>query len=276
MTKSLLIMVLVIGPSCLLAQSNSLQSDSSLWKEIEEMDRPTSLDSSLLSSNELAEGWRIFQDTLLGVCFKYNKHFDSPTGAYSNHSTTSDFNKWKTFSNDRFPLSFKYPPELEVRIQYGDLRDISPCDSSREILLGFQYPDSSEDTVVEQFASLITFYFTSSSFDSIAQNEGFVRNDDSGWKIPGGESDQSEAAMIHVDSCWHGLRAHSFTMIYWRTEMHGAIVNIEKSVLVLERRSECSVVGAFYDGPTEKPLDEPPVDLAEATFYKIVATIKIR
>jgi hypothetical protein len=275
MTKSLLIMVLVIGPSCLLAQSNRIQSDSSLWKEIEEMDRPTSLDSSLLSSKELAGGWRIFQDTLLGVRFRYNKDFESPTDAYSNHPTTSDLNKWKTFLNDRFPLSFKYPPELEVRIQYGDLREISPCDSSLEILLGFRYPDSSEDTVVEQFASLMTVYFTSSSFDSIAENEDFVRNSDSGWQISG-VGGPSEAAMIHLDSDCHGLRGHSFTMIYWQTPMHGAVVDVQRSVLVFERRPECSIVFTFYEGPTDEPLDEPPFDLAEATFYKIVATVKIR
>ncbi len=275
MTKLLLIIVLAIGSNFSQAQSNRTPSDSSFWKELEEMDRPTSLDSSLLSPEELAGGWRIFQDTLLGVRFKYDKNSETVTDDLSSHPTTNYPSKWKTFSSDRFPVEFRYPPELELRIQNGDLRRISPCDSPLSILLGFQYSDSSGDTVIKQFASLMTIYLTSSSFDSIAEIEDFERNDASGWQISGAAG-PSEAATIHLGSAWHGLRGHNFTMIFWQGPMHGAVVDFQQSLLVFERKPECSIICTFYDGPTEAPLDEPPFDLSEATFYKIVATVKIR
>ncbi len=211
-----------------------------------------------------------------------------PTDEFSRRPTTNDVSKWKTFSGGGFPMQFKYPPELELRIEKGPLGELSMCGSSQSIWLGFQYRDSSWDTVTERFASLVTIFLTTSPFDSIAKAEGFerdeiendvhegsVHDEVSSWRISG-ESAHSEAAAIHLGTSWHGLRGHSYKMVDWKTHMHDAVVDFQKSLLVLDRKPQCSIVCKFYQGPTDAPLDEPPFELCEATFYKIVSTVSVR
>jgi len=285
------IIIFIVGCNLSVAQPNKTASDSALWKYLEEIDRPTGLDSSFLSGDELRDGLRIFQDTVLGIVFRYDKEVEIVSNEYCTHSTTKDESKWKTYRSDRLGLEFKYPPELELRTRKRELLYIMGCDSSLSITLGYEYTDSSFETGGKAFADLISIYTTRATFDSIAENEGFERNGSQShrynshrrnmkvnptkWNIIGVQSGK-EAAILDGKS-WKGLRGHNNTMIFPPGPQHGACVDFQKSFLVLERKPTCSIVCTFFYGPTDidSGEGEPAYELSEVTFYKIVATIKM-
>jgi hypothetical protein len=257
-------------------------------------ERPTQVDSSFLSPGELKDGWRVFRDTTIGIWFRYDRDSDFPSTPYLEHHVTNDIMKWKSFSSKRFGLRFKYPPELDLRVERRENPEQEDCDSSQAIILGFQSADSSLG-----FVGLVTIHFTKSPFVKIARSENFepaesesagdltprfdTKVDSIKWDILGRQGMREQASVL-TGKPWTGLRGHNYTGIYYKGGGYAGLVDFSAAFLMRERVGQCSIVCKFYHGPTgdvERPdstssvEDEPPLEMNEATFYRILGTMEL-
>ena len=299
--------VLMVSTSASQTQKPSQDSSWTKWSkaqldsamalvraDIAAEERPTQIDSSYLSPDELNNGWRVFRDTTIGIWFRYHSYSDFPSTPYLNHPVTDDITKWKTFSSKRFGLRFKYPPELDLRVERRQNCEEEDCDSSRAIMLGFESPDSSWG-----FVSLVEIYSTKATFAKVAKNEHFepaqsegaddsalrinTKVDSIKWDILGLQGMREQASVLS-GNLWKGLRGHTSTGIYYKAGGYAGQVDFSAAFLIRERVGQCSIVCRFYHGPTgdvEKPdstsdvEDELPFEMNEATFYRILTTVEL-
>jgi hypothetical protein len=256
--------------------------------------QPTRLDSLFLSPGELKNGWRMFRDTTIGIRFRYNMDIDAPMWGYLHDDDPGDATKWISYENKQLGLRFQYPPGLELRISKRSNTKTDDSDSSQVIMLGFQSSDSNWG-----FASLVAFYSTNASFAKVASDEGFepseldktdhsalrIHNqiDSIQWTILGHQGMRGDASVLS-GKVWKGLRGHTDIGVYYKGGGYAGLTDFTAAFLMRERVGGCAIVCRFYQGPTgavEAPgstndaEDEPPLEIDEATFYRIVATIEL-
>ncbi len=246
---------------------------------------PSRVDSMRLTAEEIQAGWRFFQFDELGISFRYMADSDSPDLSSALFPYTRDQQKWKSFTSERLGIQFQYPPEFEVYVGRRYFTHEEDCDSSLMISLGA--PEFGEDDKpTGTFCTMMTIYFSTARFDEIAADNLFEhaevydtgdtlqehpRIDSAQWDILGRQGMRYSATSFAGKNC-RGLRGYNFRGLYQRGKGYWGLGDFVAALLVFERTGACSTVFTFGTASPEYIDDHVNVELAEVTFYRIIAT----